>query len=338
MTLSHNDAVIKLGKIHSDIRLRSTYQPGGKQKFICDDGHKWEAQFSQVTHKHYPTGCPACKGFNHKRLSPEQVYEQFVAIRDKYGSNVRMLSEYTTRLDTSTFRCSLGHRFESRAKYVIQQLQETSGEQCGCPICASDRRVKKLSMPVAEFKKLLIGTKNHIQISTEGHFYLRADLTVCCKLGHTSVSLAKNFRKQLIVHAELIKNDHRMCCPICRDAFLQRQQSSAALTAIQALTNLTGIKFQTVLTGGEYRIKNPNGKYFKLDGYNAQHNIAIEYHGDHWHGRKDRNSERWLSTVSRHKFLKTKCHVIVIWDSDYRGRPKKTIRKAAQRIETILQQ
>jgi hypothetical protein len=69
---------------------------------------------------------------------------------------------------------------------------------------------------------------------------------------------------------------------------------------------------------GEYKIKNPKGTYYRVDGYCITNNTIYEYYGDYWHGNPniyDKNQvnptnkktygELYEKTIYRENYIKS---------------------------------
>jgi Zn finger protein HypA/HybF involved in hydrogenase expression len=118
-------------------------------------------------------------------------------------------------------------------------------------------------------------------------------------------------------------------CPVCHPP---RSYSKPSREAIKRITDDTGLAFISALTGNEYSILRDKNK-LKVDAYNKELNLVIEFYGDLFHGNPilftpdarchpyDKSvtaEELYRRTKHREQLiLKAGYNLITIWEKDW---------------------
>lgn len=199
--------------------LRTRWSPKNPQAFdyadiptkskawwICEKGHEWEAQFSNVTHN--GVGCPYCTG---KRATFENSIAAIPHLAKEWGDNGALQPQDVTRGSGRLINwiCSKGHEFKSRP------LSRTI-EGCGCPYCAGKKANQENSLAalrpdLAKFlsprnpwtaDQLTLGSgKEAVWVCAQGHeitcgvseFVQKRSKHFCAQCNLTTKSLAAKF-------------------------------------------------------------------------------------------------------------------------------------------------
>lgn len=108
--------------------------------------------------------------------------------------------------------------------------------------------------------------------------------------------------------------------------------SKVALEWLKSIEEREGIIIQCSISPmGEFRIRTPNGRHYKADGYHASTNTIYEYYGDYWHGnpkiynlsdinktKKKSYGELYQRTIDRENYIKSLGYNLVIkWGTDF---------------------
>jgi len=83
---------------------------------------------------------------------------------------------------------------------------------------------------------------------------------------------------------------------------------------------------------GEFKIKSPNGRFYRADGYHEESNTVYEYYGDYWHGNPQKFhpddinqsvgktfGELYKNTIEREEHIRSMGYkVIAKWENSSR--------------------
>lgn len=99
-------------------------------RFACSEAHTWITDASSVLR--HGTGCPECNVTVRVKLTTAEVNAR-LALR-----NLTLVGEWEGALKAQTFKCSLGHEWETTGAIVVSKGS-------GCPECARLRQKNRFS-------------------------------------------------------------------------------------------------------------------------------------------------------------------------------------------------
>jgi hypothetical protein len=138
-------------------------------------------------------------------------------------------------------------------------------------------------------------------------------------------------------------------CPAC---YPPRSYSRTSREAIRCISEHFSISFVSSLTGNEYAIS--KGKnIIKVDAYNAELNLILEYYGDLFHGNPAKFSpdskchpydksvtaqDLYVKTKDRELFiLNAGYQLVTCWDSEWQSDPYAVLLRIGDAIEKCRQ-
>lgn len=265
-----------------------------KLKFICKQGHEWQAKPSNILSGY---GCPTCAN---KNVTIEELIRK-LKMKNKTLTLVEG-QEYINNRTKMKFICSNGHTI---VKEVSSAL---SGK--GCAICSRKKKntIHNLSEQLNALSppKWLIPEQKYINNKTKMEVY--------CEYGHTWYATPKDLLNR------------QTGCPSCN----KRPYSQLAIKWLKEMEISENIIIQHAENDGEYNITETN--YF-VDGYCTNTNTVYEFHGDVFHGNPKKFSsdekchpfdrditagELYERTQTRINHIKSLGYnVIEMWECDY---------------------
>jgi len=99
-------------------------------------------------------------------------------------------------------------------------------------------------------------------------------------IGEYTTSHTKTIHKHIPTGVEWNVKPNNIQQGQCSPHLSTNGYSKRSIQWMNFISQQEGIDIQHAENGGEYTIPNVG----KVDGYNADHNIVFEYHGDFWHG------------------------------------------------------
>jgi len=191
----------------------------------------------------------------------------------------------------------------------------------GCPICGNKRKNQRTKVKMQEkFKEEMKCRENESGLCLDSARYsgfLSPVKLQCSRCGCSFSIIGQHF---------LNKGGR---CPVC---YPPRYFSKASQIAIKRIEEACSIRFISSLIGYEYIIKR-NKNIFKVDAYNEELNLIVEFYGDLFHGNPNLFSaehrchpydkeitahELYTKTKEREKYiLEQGYNLFTIWDSEW---------------------
>lgn len=277
---------------------------GGRKKgyWICDEGHRWEAEICKRIQNQ---GCPYCsgnkvlKGYNDLATTQPHLVEEWNFEKNKSTPN-----DYSSGSGKKVWwKCkTYNHEWEA----VINSRVKGNN----CPICSNYVTIEGVNS--------LADT--HPELANEWHPTLNKPLTPHSITAGSGKSLfwvcSENHVWKVKASDRVFHNTH---CPQCQSKLF----SSAAEKEIAAYVKNLG-----------FNVELNNRKLLKgkeIDIYIPEAKLAIEYNGLFWH------SENAGKIVSYHysKWLAAKeagVQLLQIWEDDYTRNPDLVKRMVAHKL------
>ena len=269
-------------------------------------GSRWSASPSNILHGTRPSGCPECS-HGSRRITDAAIRKE---LRDL---GIELIGEYSGRAIKTDLRC-MNCSWEWSA---VPRPGNT-----GCPKCAGRRRGRALKRGMRSFRDEY-GTHwpdvkvSGIYRSQETRLFFR------CPKGHQWMRRA--------IHALVLSRNGTGGCPQCH-AIEYGNCSKVSLDCISAISRKTRLRFMTAPSGGEYRVP---GTPYRLDGYNKRHNIGIEFHGDYFHGYRDKRTKPYRDTIKRDAELAGIVNLFVVWEHEWISDPKAVVDAAFGFVDSV---
>lgn len=254
--------------------------------------------------------CPGCKQYS---KSPDLFLEQ---LYNKHKDKIIALDPYVNAKTLLRFKCDSGHIFNGTPRYVIK----TNSSTRGCPKCKGLEASKLFSLGIDEYRSRVLKKYKDITCVDGNYTNRRSLITHECNKGHTIRCTAGSMLSR-----------SRFGCPMCHPP---GNSSKSSIDFLSRLSRKTKLRFMHAGKGREFTTE----LGYRLDGYNKTFNIAVEFHGDYFHGgRKGKgNMQKYLKTVWREKELRDAgYHLLVVWYSQYVANPDDCLRRVARKIEDI---
>jgi hypothetical protein len=279
-------------------------------------------------------GCSVCSARLNK-ISVTGTTDNFIALaKEKWGDSYGYSDVVYTNIDTEVkIYCKEHLEFFSLTPY------KHLNNKYGCPICGNKKKNDRINLKMltkfqAEVnRRIEIGDLNLDSAVYSG--FLSPVALQCNRCGCKFSTIGQHF----------INEGGR--CPICHPP---RSFSKVSQDAIAHIENALSIKFVSSLNGYEhviYRDKN----IFKVDAYNADLNLIIEFYGDLFHGNPNLYSpdhtchpyyknvtayELYTKTKERENYLLAAGYnLITIWDSDWQTNPCAVVHKVGLDIKRL---
>ena len=217
-------------------------------------------------------GCPVCK-INDRNNKLEMIYER----KRKQRFDQQFIDELMNEEDkekarngklklnfAAEFKCkSCGNIYRQVVKYHLDNEQN-------CPICIKKKRgenVRSSRLSKRNYPKWFINdlANESDRIKALNHDLSTTDeVEFICNNGHTYKQIVGN-------HIRVKSNERKNNCPICTNL------RSKSEIEIEKYIESLGYKTE------HRRFRSLDGKYFELDIFIPEKNIAIEYNGNYYH-------------------------------------------------------
>lgn len=239
----------------------------------------------------------------------------------QHGDKVVPLEAYKGHRNAKhKFRHTCGHTWETEATNVMRGS--------GCPNChKTAKRTRE------DYETELASDGRGLQLI--GKYVNRSTKAMLrCRNGHMWNA----------VPAQVKHYD----CPQCVRRNHKFLYSRKAIEFIELVSKASRLKFQHAENGGEHRVT-LDGKPFAVDGFNKRYNIALEFHGDSFHGnpkkfaandnchpfKRNVTAQQLLAETraKERKLRKLGYAVIAVWESEFSTDPEACVQRTAELIE-----
>lgn len=294
------------------------------------------ATFKTNVHFHlYATrsgGCPACaKRMNVRKGSTESFIKLAV---EKWGAAFDYQRVNYKNVDTAVEIYCHAH-----GGYFFLTPYKHLNNKYGCPTCGNKRKNDHTKLRLQEDFMVEISRREkegELDLSRARYTSFLTPVELGCKACGTAFSVIGQY---------FVNGGGR--CPVCHPPRSFSKPSQDAIRQISAATCLT---FISGLNGYEYCIKKDKNK-FKVDAYNEELNLIIEFYGDLFHGNpqffdpndnchpyyKDVTAqELYGKTKEREKWLLAEGYrLITIWDSEWKSDQDVVLARVIRQINKL---
>jgi hypothetical protein len=309
---THEAYVLKLKKRNPKVRCVANYQRSGikvlHECVVCK--HRWKTTPDNAL---AGCGCPACNP-HHKRMTPAEFKRKLKLVHP----TVKVLTPYVKSTVKITFRCAKGHTYSTYPRFLLYSSKTR------CTECALLEARNRFSLGDAAFRQRVRKRyRGALQLSAKTPYVNQSTVmrARCIAKKHVFERPASWFRVQPRTHP----------CPICHKRW---NQSKIALACIKAIARKTQLRFAHAENATEHRVI-VDGKQYHLDAYNKRLNLAIEFHGDYYHGVSDKRSTAYRDTLRRNEQLRRVVNLIVVWEYEYKSDKRATIARCVRRVERL---
>lgn len=221
---------------------------------------EWEVSIQG--HIHCKSGCPKCAGVMPWDLT------HFVEKGRKIHENKYDYSQIKPQDIVNCNSRVLIICYECKYKWK-PRIKDHINKKSGCPNCAG--HVAWTPISFVERANQIHGEKYDYSAITDKHFNgNKSKIPIKCK------NCDKTWKPTIDSHI-----NGKCGCPNC---CVKNGYSQAAINWLQSIEKYYGISIQYATKGGEFRIRAPSGRYYKVDGYHEPTNTIFEYYGSYWHG------------------------------------------------------
>lgn len=289
-------------KVHGtfyDYSLVNYFNIDKKVKIICPiDGHGIFEQ-SPYKHIHEKNGCPTCSG--NEKLSLEQFKSRAEKIHN--GFYDYSLVEYNGMSKKIKIICPvIGHGVFEQSPDMHLYYKN------GCPICGG---TEKLTFEQFRLRAEKIHPKLY-DYSLVDYINMETKVKIICLNGHGI------FEQTPTTHL----HSESGCSKCSYNKF-----SKKSIRCLKYLMDNENINIQHAQNGKEYKLSNIGF----VDGYCAELNLIIEFHGNIFHGNpikynledlnpinKKKYGELYQKTLERDKKIRnTGYNLLVIWENEF---------------------
>ena len=279
-------------------------------------------------------GCPNCPKRLHKEAQSETTESFIQRAVDKWGCLYDYSEVNYINIDTQVKIFCKQHK-----DYFLLTPYKHLNNKYGCPICGNKRKndhtkIKLINAFNKEIKRREIEGELDLSNAQYNGFVSPVKL-ICKKCGCQFSTIGQHF----------IDGGGR--CPTCNPP---RSYSKVANEALTKISVASGLTFMCGINGKEFVIPREKNIY-KVDAYNAELNLVIEFYGDAFHGNPQRYApddrchpyfkditaqELYLKTKERDAFIiASGYNLIIIWEGDWYSDPNAVLTQVLNQINSL---
>ena len=244
-------------------------------KMVCDKHGEFPTKKTGSYLLNGKQGCPQCQIERSSETRRWKKDEWIERSQEVHSPGKDDYSDIELNIEHNILWIDKIYCLEHKLHYRQRGTDHHRGHRCS--LCKYDTLSDKNRLPYPELIKrcrsIHSGKYEYDEKEPDDYKNGNSKIPVSCKIHGVWHPSAHN-------HMEC-----ESCCPGCSPVGF----SKISIEFLELSSEKVGIPIQHAQNGGEYKIKNADGGFYRLDGfyYHPLQSIAFEYHGCHVHGCKE---------------------------------------------------